>query len=151
MINPVLASWRRIPPQRGNTNGERVHSLHAPKLDGCRDGLRVPCGGRTVVPVQHDNTISVPVGRGNATRDICANDKGRVEAASDAHPYSLAPRSPTIARQNGLGSLSHGVEFLVDAPGAIAVDLDDTSASASTAVGSRELRTASTIEREIPH
>jgi hypothetical protein len=120
----------------------------------------LPASGSTVqqgsnaeadVPVQHDNTISVPVGRGNATRDICANDKGRVEAASDAHPYSLAPRSPTIARQNGLGSLSHGVEFLVDAPGAIAVDLDDTSASASTAVGSRELRTASTIEREIPH
>jgi hypothetical protein len=32
MINPVLASWRRIPPQRGNTNGERVHSLDIPKL-----------------------------------------------------------------------------------------------------------------------
>ena len=102
-------------------------------------------------PVQHDNTISLPVGRKNAIRDICADDKGPVEAASDAHPYSLAPRSPTITRKDGLGSLSHGVEFLVDTPCATAVDLDDTSASASTAVGSRELRTARTIEREIPH
>ena len=102
-------------------------------------------------PVQHDNTISVPVGRKNASRHICADDKGPVQAASDADPYSLAPRSPTVTRQDRLGSLSHRVEFLVDVPGAIAVDLDDTSASARTAVRSGERRTASTIEREIPH
>lgn len=103
------------------------------------------------VPVQHDDTISVAVSRANATRDIGTDDKGPVEAPSDTHPYSLAPRSSLVTRQYGLGSLSHGVEFLVDAPGAIAVDLDDASTSATTAIGSRELRTASTIEREIPH
>ena len=120
----------------------------------------LPASGSTVrpganaeadAPVQHDNTISVPVGRGNATRDICADDKGPVQAASNADPYSLAPRSPTVTRQDGLGSLSHGVELLVDTPRAIAVDLDHTSASTTTAVGSGELGTTCTIEREIPH
>lgn len=103
------------------------------------------------VPVQYDDTVSVPVGRGNAARNIGPDDECPVEVTSDAHPYSLTPRSPTVTWEDGFGSLSHGVEFLVDAPGAIAVDLHDASASAATTIGSRELRTTGAVEREIPH
>lgn len=39
-----------VPPEGGNTHRESVSSLHTAELDGSKDGHRVECGARAVVP-----------------------------------------------------------------------------------------------------
>lgn len=103
------------------------------------------------VPIQHDDTIPAPIGRRNPTSDVCADHERPVKGASDAHTDALPPRSPAVPRKDGLGRLCHCVEFLVDTPGTIAVDMNDTAASTAAAIRPGELGTASAIERKIPH
>jgi len=149
---PVRYLVRSVPPKSGNADGKCVRSLHTPELNSGLHGLMISSGRCTVIPVQHDNAVPVPVTRRNSARLVGAHHKSPIERTTNTDANSLAPRTSNVTRENGFRGLSHGVKLLIHTPAPVAVDLDYTATStATTAFRSREQWLTTSIKCEIPH